>query len=113
MKDEYDLSNAVRGPVIPTPGKTRITIRLDDEVLEWFRVKVHAMGGGNYQTLMNAALRDHIAREDEPLEATLRRVIREELGNAAQAREETPQPTVRSKGRDSRVAAERASNPRG
>lgn len=111
MKDEYDLSNAVRGPVIPTPGKTRITIRLDDEVLEWFRVKVHAMGGGNYQTLMNAALREHIAREDEPLEATLRRVIREELGNAAQPTVE-PKRTVRSKGGDSRVAAERASNPR-
>jgi hypothetical protein len=111
MKDEYDLSNAVRGPVVPTPGKTRITIRLDDEVLEWFRVKVHAMGGGNYQTLMNAALREHIAREHEPLEETLRRVLREELGTAAPAKAK-PQRTVRSKGRASRMAAERASNPR-
>jgi hypothetical protein len=84
MKDEYDLSNAVHGPVFPTPpGKTRITIRLDDEVIEWFRAKVHAMGGGNYQTLMNAALREHIAREHEPLEDTFRRVLREELGNSS------------------------------
>jgi hypothetical protein len=94
MKDEYDFSKGVRGPVIPTPGKTRITIRLDDEVLEWFRQKVHAMGGGNYQTLMNAALHDHIAREEEPLEETLRRVIREELGTAVEAKDEMPQRTV-------------------
>lgn len=112
MKDEYDFSKGVRGPVFPTPpGKTRITIRLDDEVLDWFRAKVHAMGGGNYQTLMNAALREHIAREEEPLEETLRRVIREELGTVAQAKDEMPQRIVRSKGADSRVAAERASNP--
>jgi uncharacterized protein (DUF4415 family) len=66
MKDEYDLSKAVRGPVVPLPpGKTRVMVALDDEVLDWFRTKVHAMGGGNYQTLMNAALREHIAREDE------------------------------------------------
>ena len=95
MKDEYDLSNAVHGPVVRIPpGKTRITIRLDDEVLEWFRRKVHAMGGGNYQTLMNAALRDHIVREEEPLEETLRRVIREELGTIRQAQDEMPQRTV-------------------
>jgi BrnA antitoxin of type II toxin-antitoxin system len=81
MKDEYDLSKGTRGPVIPTPpGKTRITIRLDDEVLDWFRAQVHAAGGGNYQTLINAALREHIARQQEPLEQMLRRVLREELG---------------------------------
>lgn len=84
MKDEYDFSKGVRGALFPTPpGKTRITIRLDDEVLDWFRAKVSAMGGGNYQTLMNAALRDHIARQQEPLEETLRRVVREELANHA------------------------------
>lgn len=66
MKDEYDLSKAVRGPVVPLPpGKTRVMVALDGEVLEWFRAKVHAMGGGNYQTLMNAALREHIARQDK------------------------------------------------
>jgi uncharacterized protein (DUF4415 family) len=60
-------------------GKTRITIRLDDDVLEWFRGQVDAAGGGNYQTLINAALREYIARSDEPLEEVLRRVLREEL----------------------------------
>jgi hypothetical protein len=113
MKDEYDFSKAVRGPVFPTPpGKTRITIRLDDEVIDWFRAKVHAMGGGNYQTLMNAALKEHIAREEEPLEATLRRVVREELGKAAED-QPAPKRTVRTKADASRVAAERASNPSG
>ena len=80
MKKEYDFSKAKRGPVVPTPaGKTRITIRLDDEILDWFRQQVHASGGGNYQSLINAALRDHIKDKKEPLEETLRRVIREEI----------------------------------
>ena len=80
MKKQYDFSKARRGPVVSVPtGKTRITIRLDDDVLNWFRKQVHAAGGGNYQTLINAALRQHIARTDEPLEKTLRRVLREEL----------------------------------
>jgi len=113
MKAEYDLSNAVHGPVVRIPpGKTRITIRLDDEVLEWFRAKVHAMGGGNYQTLMNAALREHITRQEEPLEATLRRVVREELGKAPEE-QPVPKRTVRTKADAPRVAAERASNPGG
>lgn len=69
MKDEYDLSNAVRGPVVITPpGKARITIRLDDKVLDWFRAKVRAAGGGNLEALINAALLDHIARVGEPVE---------------------------------------------
>ena len=81
MKDEYDFSNGRRGAVVPTPpGKTRITIRIDDEILDWFREKVSDAGGGNYQTLINDALRDHIRHEREPLEDTLRRVLREELG---------------------------------
>ena len=80
MKQEYDFSKAKRGPVVRTPrGKTRITIRLDDEVLEWFRRQVHAAGGGNYQTLINQALRQHIAQREEPLEEVLRRVLRQEL----------------------------------
>ena len=80
MKREYDFSGATRGSVDPLPlGKTRITIRLDDSVLEWFKAQVHAAGGGNYQTLINAALSEYIRRRREPLEETLRRVIREEL----------------------------------
>ena len=80
MKREYDFSRAKRGAVDPLPsGKTRITIRLDDAILEWFKAQVHAAGGGNYQTLINAALAEHIRRCKEPLEEILRRVIREEL----------------------------------
>jgi uncharacterized protein (DUF4415 family) len=60
-------------------GKTRVTIRLDDDVLEWFRDQVDKAGGGNYQSLVNRALRDFMDRTREPLESTLRRVIREEL----------------------------------
>jgi uncharacterized protein (DUF4415 family) len=78
MKRNYDFSKAKRGPVIRTPrGKTRITIRIDDDVLEWFRKQVHEAGGGNYQTLMNRALREHMEHQVEPLEDTLRRVLRE------------------------------------
>ena len=48
MRKEYDFGGAKRGAVIPTPpGKTRITIRLDDDILEWFREQVHRAGGGN------------------------------------------------------------------
>ena len=80
MRDRYDFSKGVRGPILPPePGKTRITIRLDNEILAWFRATVDRAGGGNYQTLINDALRAHIRRADEPLEATLRRVVREEL----------------------------------
>lgn len=80
MKREYDFSRAKRGAVVSTPrGKTRITIRLDADLIGWFRRKVNEAGGGSYQTLMNAALREHVRRADEPLEATLRRVIREEF----------------------------------
>ena len=80
MKKEYDFSKAKRGAVVRTPpGKTRVTIRLNNEILDWFRKQVDDMGGGNYQTLINEALQEHIARRREPLESTIRRVIREEL----------------------------------
>jgi uncharacterized protein (DUF4415 family) len=83
MRDEYDFSNAKRGPVVKAaPGKTRITIRIDDDVLAWFKAQVHEAGGGNYQTLINQVLREHMQSTSEPLEATLRRVIREELSDA-------------------------------
>ncbi len=80
MEDEYDFSQGKRGAIEPTPpGKTRITIRLDDDVLVWFREQVHLAGGGNYQTLINDVLRQHMQQRREPLEETLRRVLREEL----------------------------------
>jgi uncharacterized protein (DUF4415 family) len=77
---EYDFSQGKRGALDPIgAGKTRITIRIDDDVLGWFREQVHQAGGGNYQTLINEALRNHIQQQHEPLETTLRRVLREEL----------------------------------
>jgi len=80
MKKEYDFSRGKRGAVLRTsPGKTRITIRLDDEILNWFRSQVHAAGGGSYQTLINQALRMYVQSHEQSLEDTLRRVLREEL----------------------------------
>ncbi len=81
MKREYDFRGGQRGAIILPPAgrKTRITIRLDNEILDWFRARVHDAGGGSYQSLINRALHEHIARTQEPLEATLRRVLREEL----------------------------------
>lgn len=79
MRKEYDFSKGRRGAVLQAPGKTRITIRLDDDLLEWFREQAHAGGGGSYQTMINAALRDYVTSSQEPLKKTLRTVIREEL----------------------------------
>ena len=89
MKDEYDFSGGRRGAIDPLPpGKTRITIRLDNDVLDWFRDQVEAAGGGNYQTLINGVLHDYITHQraisqpqGEPLETMLRRVLREELAS--------------------------------
>ena len=80
MRKQYDFSAAKRGPVVPLPaGKTRITIRLDDDILEWFKAHVRVGKGGSYQAMINAALRDYIAAAREPLESTLRRILRDEL----------------------------------
>ncbi len=85
MREEYDFSEAKRGAVIQAPGKTRITIMLDDEVIEHFRAQAEAEGIG-YQTLINALLRKATVgagkakAAGKPLTvATLRRVLREEL----------------------------------
>ena len=84
MKEEYDFSQWKRGAIDPVPpGKMRITIRLDKDILDWFRNQVNMAGGGNYQTLINQALRQHVERQEEPLEEVLRRVVREELDRAA------------------------------
>lgn len=66
-----------------SPGKTRITIRLDDDVIAWFKEVVEKAGGGNYQTLINDTLREYINQEKEPLEKVIRRVLREELKRIA------------------------------
>jgi uncharacterized protein (DUF4415 family) len=78
-----DFSKGKRGAVVkPDPNKVRITIRLDADVIEHFKKLVHEAGGGNYQTLINQALREHIQAHDKSLEDTLRRVIREEIKKA-------------------------------
>jgi uncharacterized protein (DUF4415 family) len=83
MKPEYEFKKAKRGAVVPVPkGKTRITIRIDDNILDWFREQVDR-AGGNYQSLMNEALSQYVRNAKEPLEATLRRVIREELSHTS------------------------------
>ena len=80
MKKRYDFSKGRRGPAVkPPPGKTRITIRIDDDILDWFRTRVHEAGGGSYQAMINQALRDHINGDREDLEQLLRRVVREEV----------------------------------
>ena len=85
MRKEYDFSNAKRGALIPSKGKTRITIMIDDDVLEYFRSKAEDEGAG-YQTMINTTLRAALdqpkrkAAEDKLLTvAVLRRVLREEL----------------------------------
>ena len=79
MKKEYDFSKAKRGAVIPQKGKTRITICIDDDVLEEFRNRADEAGSG-YQTMMNEALREYLGKMKTPLdEDSLRRILREEL----------------------------------
>lgn len=78
----YEYGDGAGGGAAPTSfpaGKTRITIRLDDDILHWFRNQVTAAGRGSYQALINSALREHMLQRREPLEETLRRVVREEL----------------------------------
>jgi uncharacterized protein (DUF4415 family) len=80
MKEKYDFSKGRRGAVLPATGnKVRITIRLDRDIVDWFRSKVEEQGGGSYQTMLNDALRKHIEKQEQPLEDILRRVVREEL----------------------------------
>lgn len=84
MRKEYDFSKAKRGAVVKSSAaKTRITIRLDSDVIAWFKEQVHNSDGGSYQTLINQVLRDHMKRKPEMIEATIRKVLREELHRAS------------------------------
>ncbi len=79
MKAEYDFSGAKRGAVIPPKGKTRISIFIDNAVLDAFRSRAESAGTG-YQTMMNDALKEYLADADQPLtEKLLRQVLRQEL----------------------------------
>lgn len=82
MEKEYDFSKGKRGAVIEPRGKTRITIYLDDDVLEAYRSKSEKLGRG-YQTLINDALRVTLGQQSAAVDAqTLRRILREELKKA-------------------------------
>src|SRR6185295_11611882 len=88
MKDRYDFSKGKRGRVIPSEpepeGKVRITIRLDQDIVDRFFQMAEASGGGTgYQTLINAALREYLDGKAPTFESTLRRIIREELKSSA------------------------------
>lgn len=84
MKTNYDFSKARRGAVVPPSGpKARITIRLDRDIIDWFKTQVEAQGGGNYQSMINDALRRHLESKDESLETMLRKVVREEIKKAS------------------------------
>ena len=85
MKREYDLSKGKRGPVVPLSSeKVRITIRLDRDIVDHFRDLVRKAHRGNYQTLINDALRDYLRRPTiaQQVRAEVRSVLREELGKA-------------------------------
>ena len=82
MRQEYDFSKGKRGPIVKSKGKTRVTMYLDNDVIEAFRAKGDATGRG-YQTLINDSLKEYIARTSKPVDArTLRRILREELKKA-------------------------------
>ena len=79
MKKERDATVWKRGPVIPSPGKTKITIRIDDDILEWFRKQIEKAHRGGYQTAINEALRTYMESKEGHGEAMVRKVVREEL----------------------------------
>ena len=79
MRKEYDFSKAKRGAVLSYRGKTRITILIDNDILEEFRERADSIGRG-YQTIINEALRDYLGKSRRPIDAeTLRRILRQEL----------------------------------
>ena len=78
MLEEYDFSKGKRGAVIPNKGKTRITIFIDTNILEWFKYEAEREGRG-YQTEINQALRDYIKQDKRPIQEIVREVLRREL----------------------------------
>ena len=79
MKKAYDFSKARRGAVVPATGKTRITIYLDDEIVQEFKKQAEKTGKG-YQTLINEVLNAYLGKKEKPLTADLvRKIVREEL----------------------------------
>ena len=94
MKDRYDFSRGKRGAIDPVPkGRTRITIPIDDEILNWFREKVNAAGGGDYYALINNALKEYVQSRKDRLEEVVRRVVREELSSSRRGKKGKQVPT--------------------
>jgi hypothetical protein len=94
MKAEYDFSKGKRGALVPSKGKTRITIYIDDAVLEEFRARA-ARAGTGYQTMMNEALKAYLEKNEKPVTASvLRQIIREEFPEKSR---ETRRSTARAK----------------
>lgn len=91
MKDEYDFSKGKRGAVFSSKGKTRITIYLDDAILEAFRARGEAAGTG-YQTLINEALKEYLGQNAEKpvTESALRRILQEEFPKIRQVSPPSP-----------------------
>jgi uncharacterized protein (DUF4415 family) len=95
MKKEYDFTGGKRGAVIPSPGKTKITIRIDNDILEWFRAQIYKAKGGSYQTMMNDALRAFVEARDGEAESLVRKVVREELAEYSVRKRLPTQPKKR------------------
>ena len=86
MKDDYDFSNAKRGPVVPLPAhQTEVRLRLDNEVLDWLRERVNEAGGGDYRDMINTILQTHIETQED---AALIRAIKKGEGSGEVSREE-------------------------
>lgn len=97
MRAEYDFSKGKRGAVIPQKGKTRISIFIDNAVLDAFRARAEQAGIG-YQTMMNDVLKRAIAESDQPLtEGTLRQILREEIPNYVRPSVVKPSRTARKR----------------
>jgi BrnA antitoxin of type II toxin-antitoxin system len=87
-----------RGAIIPSPGKTKITIRIDDDILLWFRKQIEKAARGSYQTAMNKALREYVESKGGHAEDMMRRVIREELATFFVKRVDREQPGRKERG---------------
>lgn len=98
MKDEYDFSTGKRGAILSSKGKTRITIYIDDSILEEFRSRAEEAGTG-YQTMINDALREYLDQNSEKpvTESMLRRILQEEFPEMARSRNPSPSPSSRGK----------------
>ncbi len=82
MSEEADFSSGQHGATLSPAAEGRLAVALDADLLRWFEEAALRIGNGDHEALINAALRDHIRRSGEPLERTLRRVLREELRKA-------------------------------